>query len=162
MWASFAFWLGKDCSAVREKCFTLCAVMVEGKQNPAPVLEMCVRSTQELFVAPILNNNQLLFSWRCVSGAPRNYLLFPFWTATTSCSHTDVHEEHPGIICCSHCGCAHHSSSGEDLSSSCCLLCPGTGILKTLGLPPLQQRFCSKTELLSALSNLQVCSLAEN
>lgn len=77
-----------------------------------------------------------------------------------------LYTNHLLIIYCSHSRSAHHSGSGEDLSSSVLYiplraeaLVPQR--LETLVLPQVQQRFSTKTELLSGLINLQVCSLAK-
>lgn len=75
-------------------------------------------------------------------------------------------KNHLLIIYCFHSGSAHQSGSGEDLSSSALYIPQGTGALvlqclETLELPQVQERFSTKTELLSGLINLQVCSLAK-
>lgn len=75
-------------------------------------------------------------------------------------------KNHLLIIYCFHSGSARHSGSGEDLSSSALYIPQGAGALvpkclETLELPQVQERFSTKTELLSGLIKLQVCSLAK-
>lgn len=77
-----------------------------------------------------------------------------------------LHKGHLLVIYCFHSGSACHSGSGEDLSSSLLDIPQRAGAfipqcLETLVLPQGQQRFSTKTELLSGLINLQVCSLAK-
>lgn len=76
-----------------------------------------------------------------------------------------LYKNHLLIIYCFHSGIAHHSGSGEDLSSSVLYIPQSAGALvpqclEILVLPQVQQRISTKTELLSGLINLQVCSLA--
>lgn len=77
-----------------------------------------------------------------------------------------LYTKHLLIIYCSHSGSAHHSGSGEDLSSSVLYIPLRTGALvpqclETSELPQVQQRFSTKTELLSDLINLQAAWLAK-
>lgn len=65
----------------------------------------------------------------------------------------DVCKNHPVIISCSH---SIPVALGRIFHLPAALLS-----LEPLGLPPLQCRVCSKTQLLSALINFQVCSLAK-
>lgn len=86
-------------------------------------------------------SSSLRSTWRSVREPPSNYLLFPFWTRTSR-----------------------RLWGGSFIFLLPALPrdgAPAPPCLETLGLPPLQQRFGSKTELLSALINLQVCSLVK-